>query len=150
VSNCYSYGAIGTLSGGIFGVGITGSASASNCYTSGTGTTGGIYSNSGNDNILGAVNYSECNNGNSGTWSDVNANSALTGYPPSGRLLGDSWSHTTDDTPYKLARFGLSPYTTEVVDYFEETVIQTGTTSASILPAGYTYTILEYMILMTI
>lgn len=147
ILNCYSTGDFGDgNTGGIVGPECSTDVIANHCYTSGTGATeikGGIYADSDNDNLRGANNYSECNNGNSGTWSDANANSALTGYPPSGRLLGANWSQITDDTPYKLARIGLSPYTSEVADYFEETVIQTGTTTASILPTGYTYTILE-------
>ncbi len=150
VSNCYSSGSIGTLSGGIFGVGITGSASASHCYSCGTGSavsSGGIYANSNNDNLLGANNYSELNSGTPGTWSDTHANNnILQDVPITGRLLGGKWSRLSavnNTIPYEFNRFGLSPYTNNVQSYYETTVQQGQTTSASLLSPGYAYSIVE-------
>lgn len=71
----------GVLGDGV-GLGSGGSlVSVSNAYTSGFGILNGILSNtdgSGDDNFAllgleGVQNYSEANNGNSGTWTDTNA-----------------------------------------------------------------------------
>ena len=145
VSNSYSSGLIAAFAGGIYGADISLMSRAMNCYTSGLGvdaTAGGIYANNSNDTPIGTNNYSECNNGNSGDWSTSHANSVLNGVPTIGSLYGESWCHPTTNSPYELAYFGLSPYTTDVETSYFQTIAQGGTSVPSVLPAGYTYSIL--------
>lgn len=104
-SNCYTTGTIATGAGGIFG-GTYGGSTATNCYTSGTrtGADGGIYAGSATD---GASNFSEAANGNSGTWSSVNAQATLSG---TASVVGTVWTADQVSSPYKLSTLGFSPY----------------------------------------
>jgi hypothetical protein len=164
---CYSRGQIGGTvnAGGIFGTVNTSGATATNCYSSGNinatnggggifarpffgpvGITysytsgslaigaGGIYADS---LIDGATNYSEGNNGNSGTWSSTNANTVLQG-------VGTIWGSIAPNTPYILLNFGISPYRLDVIDpatyalnqTFSQTV-QAGQTTIPAQVAGF-------------
>jgi hypothetical protein len=107
VTNSYSIGQIDTQAGGIFGFDYDpGNCRAQNCYTSGNSllVTGGIFSNSTDDNPIGSSNnFSEANNGNSGQWFDSNAILYL-------QAIGTSWLSPSINTPYILLNFRASPY----------------------------------------
>ncbi len=144
VTNCYSTGIINASAGGIYGADISLISRAIRCYTSGMGinaTSGGIYANNSDDNAIGTTNYSECNNGNSGTWTTSHTVGILNGIPTTG-LYGDSWCQPTLESPYELSSIGISPYTTDISTSFYQAITQGGTSVPSILPAGYTYSIL--------
>lgn len=146
VTNCYSTGAIATNAGGIFG-GPRASSSAVNCYTSGSrsGSTGGIYAGDGTD---GLNNFSQANNGNSGTWSSFQANTVLQGEPTN--KYGTVWTSVTPNTPYKLSARGFTWYsltnislpTYTLITSSDQTVQAGNETLPSIFPVG-TYSILE-------
>jgi hypothetical protein len=145
VSNSYSSGLIAAFAGGIYGADISLMSRAMYCYTSGIGanaTSGGIYANNPNDIAIGTSNYSECNNGNTGTWTPSHISGVLDGIPASGSLYGETWCRPTLDSPYELTYFGLSPYTTDMSTSYFQTIAQGGTSVPSVLPAGYTYSIL--------
>jgi hypothetical protein len=149
-NNCYSTGSIPNAAGGIFGANFDTTAIASNCYTSGDiigVTDGGIYSNSSDDNLRGADNYSEGNNDNSGSWSSVNANAHLTGIPSP--IVGTTWSQIAINTPYELTNMGYSPYTAANISAgpvltrtFSQTITAGTATSAALLTASHTFTLL--------
>lgn len=146
VSNCYSTGAIAANAGGIFG-GPRTSSSAVNCYTSGSrsGSTGGIYTVDGTD---GLNNFSEANNGNSGTWSSSQANTVLQGEPTN--KYGTTWSSPTPNTPYKLTAIGYTWYSLTnisvpgytLITSSVQTVQAGNTTLPTVNPFG-TYSILD-------
>ncbi len=145
VSNSYSSGSIAALAGGIYGADISLMSRAMNCYTSGIGanaTSGGIYANNSDDNAIGSANYSERNNGNSGTWTPLHTDGVLDGIPTIGSLYGDTWCRPTINALYELTYFGLSPYTTDISTSYYQAIVQGGTSIPSVLPAGYTYSIL--------
>lgn len=145
--NCsYSAGSIGTLAGGIFGAGPSGTIAANECYTCGGAApiatnTGGIYANNSNDDLYGAANYSELNNGSSG-WSDTNARNTLNDPPATGNLWGFTWCQVANNEPYVFSSFGLTPYATELDRFYSETVMRGSSSTASILAPGYTYYLL--------
>jgi hypothetical protein len=146
INGSYSSGNIGTLAGGIFGAGASGTIAANECYTCGASAlgatnTGGIYSNSSNDNLYGGANYSELNHSSSG-WSDTNARNTLDEPPAVGDLWGITWCHTANNQPYVFSRFGLTPYSTSLTISYSETVRRGSSSAASILAPGYTYYIL--------
>jgi hypothetical protein len=103
-----------SIQGGILGYNfdINGNITISNCYTCGlstivSGNFGGIIAGSNLDNTtignLTSTNcYSEANNGNSGVWSDTNANSVLT-------PLTD-WVSISPNTEYLLKAFNEQLY----------------------------------------
>jgi hypothetical protein len=109
--NCYTNGDINNDNGGAGIFGRFSSITPTNCYTSGTLTGsplngGGIGSYSTSD---GSTNYSEGNNGNSGSWDDGKAATTLQG-------VGTIWGSIATNTPYVLLNFGTSPYRLDAVD----------------------------------
>jgi len=145
VNNCYTSGQIGHNAGGIFSSGSFLISRAMQCYTCGLGadsTSGGIYANNPNDNITATNNYSERNNGNTGSWSRINATNALTDTPVTGSLYGNKWCCPDATSQFEIVSIGLSPYTSEIVNNYGETILPGGQSSPSLLPAGYTYSIL--------
>lgn len=146
VMNCYSSGEIGTNSGGIFGEGTLFTSRAVHCYTCGLSglSEGGIFANSSDDNLYGSSNYSEANNGNLGSWNDENlyASSILNNIPAINSLYSTTWCRTDPNTPFELSSIGYSPYTSDVSESYEQTIMPGGSSSPSVLPAGYTYSIL--------
>jgi hypothetical protein len=153
--NCYSTGQIGGFNnaGGIFGFNynISGSSTATNCYTSGSNTSGatppigGIYSGSNND---GTNNYSQSANGNSGTWITTNASIVLLTI---GTGTNDTWLNIGVNQPFYLRKMGVTPYTTTVIQIspgpglitnYTGPSILAGTTTATAIVSGYTFTLL--------
>lgn len=119
IRNCYTDTNLriitpNSIQGGILGYNfdINGNITISNCYTCGlsnvtSGNSGGIIADYSSDNItIGNVSstncYSEANNGNSGVWSDTNANSVLT-------PLTD-WVSISPNTEYLLKAFNEQLY----------------------------------------
>jgi len=142
VINSYSTGAISLTGGGIFGEDFNVGVLANNCYTSGTGNggQGGIFSKSSDDNLQGANNYSEYNNGGT-AWTDANARIHLLDAPSAGFRIGDIWCSITANTPYEFNGFGYSPYDVNPQSNYDETIRQ-GANSVPGLLTGYTYSIL--------
>jgi hypothetical protein len=134
--NCYSIGLISANSGGIFGFDLNVPlAVAQNCYTSGSSDisgNNGIFPGISNDNPtdgdgynpLNANNYSEANNGNSGTWSTANATAShllgtptpLVPYPSGAVWTYDISGSVLTNSPFILASFGYTPYFREMID----------------------------------
>jgi hypothetical protein len=149
ITNCYTTGNILSNSGGIVGRFFSADIIVTNCYTSGSGSSGGIYADSSNDNLQGANNYSEANNGNSGSWTTNNANLVLTGIPIPGPI-GTSWITVVPNQPYNLRNIGFSPYSINNIitpgltlnPSFSQTIQAGDSTIVAILPTGYTYTII--------
>jgi hypothetical protein len=143
VTNCYSTGSINSTGGGIFARNYTSTALAYNCYTSGSGSTGGIYYNSTNDNVQGSGNYSEANNSGSG-WNDSNASAKLTGV--SNNI---TWISLSSNTAYVLVNFGYSTYSVDnIIDSYslkssESFNIYLGSTSLPAIKSGPTYSLLK-------
>jgi hypothetical protein len=166
VANCYSIGAILATGGGILGR-VPGSNSTNktitNCYTTGTTQHAHSYivANYTNVNtnftvntstITLANNYSEAANASSG-WSNVRANTVLTGVPASSSLpVGVKWVYAGNNTPYELYMMGHTPYTRTVVTgaptspaivrLFASSAAA-GTSSTSALISGRSYSILQ-------
>ncbi len=143
VSNCYSTGSIDSLGGGIFARSSATTSIAYNCYTSGSGSTGGIYYNSTNDNLKGSSNYSEANNSGSG-WNDTNASGKLTGVSNN-----TTWISLSSNTPYVLVNFGYSTYSVDnIIGSYslkssESFNIYLGSTSLPAVKSGPTYSLLK-------
>jgi hypothetical protein len=160
--NCYSTGTIDgdNFAGGIFSVSTTGGdILATNCYTCGLNTSstlpippGGIYGNDPNDNVFGVDNFSESANGNSGIWSDTNANGTLLDTPTT-TYVGTTWVKGTPaivNTAYELRKMGHTPYSLqnilpsyELETTYSQTINAGTSTISAILPPGYTYSILD-------
>lgn len=104
--NCYTTGIIGggdNEAGGIYGTLSEVSATATNCYTSGitqTAGTGGIKAGS---STVPISCYAETNNGNSGSFSLVNASSTLTSVGTIWKTVnGLLYVNNMGSTPYSL------------------------------------------------
>ncbi len=141
VSNCYSSGSINSTAGGIFGTGYGLNALAYNCYTSGSGSTSGIYAGSSSDNAQGSGNYSEANNFQGG-WTDSRASTYL-------QSVSTNWYSLTANTPYVLRVSGYSIYSARNItgsyslNTEEIATILVGGTSAAALRIGPSYSLLE-------
>ncbi len=141
VSNCYSSGSINSTAGGIFGTGYGLNATAFNCYTSGSGSTSGIYAGSSSDNAQGSGNYSEANNFQGG-WTDSRASTYL-------QSVSTNWYSLTANTPYVLRSLGYSTYSARnitgsyTLNTTEVGTILVGGTSAAALRTGPTYSLLQ-------
>lgn len=150
--NCYSTGAIGTGTGGIYGNLFSLSSLAINCYTSGNSSASplsGIYAGQGIDNFQGSNNFSQANNGNSGVWTNSNANLTLQG-------VGTIWIDVLDlsNNSYRLLNFGPSPYSlirinstiNSLIQSYSETISSTGVTSGIISPVSPVFTSVEIVL----
>ncbi len=145
---CFSTGNIEDPDGGgIFSTAYTTLSQATNCYTSGSSTisTGGIYASSNQDNIQGNDNYSETNNNASG-WNYNNATTTLEEVP---NPVSQNWINIGINQPFRLRNIGFSPYSLNNITStytlnttYSQTITQGNSTIASILPDGYTYTII--------
>ena len=120
-TNCYSYGSLATAGYGIYGVNQRSGATSSNCYVA------------------------------NASWSDVTANSNLTGVPGASGV-GTVWISTGANEPYELNGMGYTPYTTTVINSSSELIqsysqsVTAGNTSSSALNAdasGNDFSILE-------
>lgn len=159
--NCYSTGTIDgdNFAGGIFGVKTnSGIIVATNCYTCGFNQSsnlpppGGIYGNNPGDNVFGVNNFSESANGNSGLWSDTNANGTLLNTPTT-TYVGTTWVKGTPaivNTAYELRKMGHTPYSLqnilpsyELEATYSQTINAGTSTISAILPPGYTYSMLD-------
>ena len=134
--NCYSVGVIYNQAGGIFGLNYSGTAY--NCYTIGISLSAGngvIYSGT---SSIAPSNYGE----GSGTWNNTRSAQYLDGVPTPVNPVGNVWIQPNGlNTPYLFAGFGYSPYTTQLISLFSQT-ISAGNSSTPALLAGYTYSIL--------
>ena len=167
ISNCYSLGAILATGGGILGR-VPGSNSTNktitNCYT--TGTTAHAHSyivaNYVNVNtnltvhtgtITLANNYAEAANASSG-WSNIRANTVLTGVPTSSSVpVGVKWVYSGMNTPYELYMMGHTPYTRTVITgaatspaivrLFASSAAAGTSTAAALITTGRSYSILQ-------
>jgi hypothetical protein len=119
ITNCYSIGNIGANSAGIC-YGISGGPPSTiqtlnvyNCYTIGTvdPTGAGLVLNP-IPPTGGIINITNSLASGTGIWSDITANTYLTGTPVSGTpiVLGPVWNSITTDTPYLLASFDNNIY----------------------------------------
>lgn len=155
--NCYSTGVISIGGGGIFGQYYNlNNTSATNCYTSGIisgSNSSGIFAGPTNDDNppgYGTNNYSEAANGNSGIWNFTNASSTLTGSPSITNPSGTTWIYTDLSLPFNLRNIGFSPYSINNIigsylfnNSSNQEIIQGESSISSILPAGYTYSIIS-------
>jgi hypothetical protein len=142
---CYSNGDISSGAGGIVG-GSAGSVTISNCYTTGKviGSNGGCISGNtsrsitvtncytvgevynGTGYIIGGSStvpvtcYSEANTGTQNTWTNANANTALTGVASPNIGSTTTWVNDSSGQPYKLLRSGSQVYS--VTKIFKSTV----------------------------
>jgi hypothetical protein len=149
ISNCYYSGNItGEYCGGISGATESGTITISNCYVCGSIT--------GNSNYIMALveevnqptangwtltgNYSEAANGGA-AWSTVHAAATLLSVPSGSDKVADVWIATVANQPYELF-IGYSPYTTELVNNYDETV-EAGAASAAAIVSGRSYSILQ-------
>lgn len=146
--NCYSQGPINTGAGGIYGSSAAsngGATFATNCYSFESPATSGngIYSGG----TAPGRNESSCYSAN-GSWSDLNANSNLTGTP--NPVVGITWVSTGIDTPYELNNMGYTPYTiqnivfqgvggTPILNKLYDQTISTGESSLPAIRPGYSY-----------
>ena len=140
ISNCYSTGAITSTGGGIYGATYGVSSSASHCYTSGSGSNGGIFAASSSDNIAGhgAANYSEANHSSSG-WNSTNANNTLT---------ISNWVVIVANNPYIINIFGYTPYnltnitsTPSINNTINQTITAGSVTNSGVQSGASSYTI---------
>jgi hypothetical protein len=129
-NNCYSSGdgSRGRINcGGIFGINY-GNAIASHCYTSGFATTGGIFYLLTNDNPPGSSNnFSEGNNGNTGQWSDNNAQNHLL------NVGSTSWISQSSNIPYLISNLGSTPYSLNTFNNLTYTLNNTYTYPSTII-----------------
>jgi hypothetical protein len=142
VSNCYSTGSINATGGGIIARNYTATAIATNCYTSGSGTTGGIYYNTTSDNAQGSGNYGEANHSNGG-WTDSNASQYL-------QSVGTTaWISLATNTSYSLINFGYSTYSiSNIVGSYslkatESFNIYLGSRSSPAIKSGPTFSLIR-------
>jgi len=119
ITNCYSIGNIDASGAGIcYGIQVSAITTSqviniNNCYTIGTiapfgaGLVLNPISPTG-----GTINITNSFASGTGIWSDISANTYLTGTPISGSpiVLGPVWNSITTDTPYLLASFDNNIY----------------------------------------
>lgn len=153
ITNCYSTGNINGSSqaGGICGAltVATNNGTITNCYTSGTltGSNGYII---GNNATIGPSNYSEAGSagGTPGNWSNLHANTVLTGIPVASPGVGATWISTASNTPYEIAEMGYTPYSAliiqsnQLVRSFSQTVQAGQNTIGGLISSSATYSIL--------
>jgi hypothetical protein len=149
ISNCYYSGNItGEYCGGISGATESGTITISNCYVCGSVPGDDGYIMGFVSEVNGSVgdgwtltdNYSEAANGAAG-WSTANAATVLDGAPTGSDKIGDVWVATVANQPYELY-IGYSPYTTELVNEYSETV-EAGLASMAAIISGRSYSILQ-------
>jgi hypothetical protein len=112
VINCYTTGYFDSDSGGAGIFGYSTNSTAINCYVSGSTNVANGYI-FGNSATVPPSCYSEAQNsvdGITGGWNSINANTALTGVPTSGKV-GSRWVATILNSPYELNGLGYTPYT---------------------------------------
>lgn len=124
ITNCYSVGAIPNDAGGILGNlgGNNTDKTVSNCYVTGATTHvlfGYIipgYSNlTGNVSVVDGTVYLTNNAATTG-WSNITANTTLTGTPASAAApIGAKWVYAGANTPYEIYAMGYTPYARTVV-----------------------------------
>lgn len=150
VFNSYSLGQINlsngssqsAIAGGIYGTNSTGIVS--NSYSAGIILTGG--EGIGGD-VMGQINCYVAN----GNWSDSTALSLLDASTapvyvneklinPVGSIYTDI-DRTNNNTPWIFSNFGYSPYTTELVDTFEQSINSGQSTIAALDTIGHTFSI---------
>ena len=167
---CYSTGFIGTEAGGIFGsyAGYdNGTAIAQKCYsqgpTAGGSDAGGIFGSYAGFNN-GQTPATNCYSsevftlgngiyGSNGSWSDLVANSQLTGTP--NPIVGTIWVASGGmNYPYELNNMGYTPYTienivfqgvggTSILNQSYNQSISVGESSLAAIRNGYSYDILK-------
>jgi hypothetical protein len=141
------------LTGGIFGADAGqngGNASATNCYSTGSISSGGggiFGSNAGEDG--GTAIATNCYSAN-GSWSDSSANSNLQG-TPSG-VVGNFWVSTGVNQPYELNNICYIPYSINNINTVNNTLIQNysqniqpGQSSIPAIISGQSYSILQIL-----
>ena len=150
IDNCYTLGnTSGTTSGSICGGDLGNTytnqptVNINNCYT----LYEPIVSSTLQITPIQTNTYVELNN----TWNDSNASTYLTGTPQynsSGlpiNPVGTVWADIDPDnntTPWIFATLGYSPYTTELVATYDQTINSGNSTVEALETSGHTYTII--------
>ena len=156
IENCYSSGTIsGTNSGGIFGP-TNNTLTTINCYIA-----NGSWSDlTASENLIKTPTYSSGSLVNpigsvwadiaNGSWSDLTASENLIKTPTysSGSLvnpIGSVWADIAPNNntiPWIFTTFGYSPYTTELISTFSQSIQQGSKTDEALETSGHTYTII--------
>ena len=143
ITNCYTLGTIATTCGGILGGSEsevylnTPTVILTNCYTSGTVSDAGSGLIANSLSIKASVQILNCYIANN-NWSDLSANTLLTGTPLTNPGIGTIWTGlSTTNTPYLLSVYNNELYdpnsvSTSASSYNTNSGLQTSSTYAII------------------